>query len=279
MAKVKAAQKPMSTRWDKELNANLTQTSFDILLSWLGEDSNYRKYKGEDGFYKGEDGSGVTKSVLHGQIVTLLKREGIYSKTPLDVANKINNLEKGFKEASDWIANTGQGVLENSKDDFETYVKKKWPLFRTLEPIFGDHATIRPLTVVDTLDQMKRKSTDDLCDDEDCNYIDNEEHNNVVEIKSDIVSMESSKAAIERLKPLPKKRTTSSSSAFSSPFIEIDNKRLLFDQAQHEYVKEQDEKRWNIEERKIVLEEQKAELELIYSGPKQNQLCCEKDFF
>jgi hypothetical protein len=270
MAKLKKQSKPASTRWDKELNTSETQTSFDLLLSWLEEEGNYRKYKGEDG-------SGVTKAVLYGQIVTLLKREGIYSKSALDVANKINSLEKGFKDASDWIANTGQGVLENSREDFDTYLNKKWPLFKTLEPVFGDRATIRPSTVVDTLSQTKRKrnTNTESSDEEDGYCINSDDEGDtevLLEVKTKTPKTETKN--MEPLKPLPKKRTTSSSFIFSSPFIEVDNKRLLLDQAQHEHVKMQDEKRWNLEERRILLEEKKAgfEMELLRTKAKSTLL-------
>jgi hypothetical protein len=51
-----------STRWDKENNSTETAKSYDLIVSWLEEPGNWA-------IYKGEDGTGTTKAILHGQVV------------------------------------------------------------------------------------------------------------------------------------------------------------------------------------------------------------------
>jgi hypothetical protein len=61
-----------STRWDKELNRKGDATSYYVLINWIQEARKCARYKGEDG-------SGATKAVIHGELVAILKREGIFS--------------------------------------------------------------------------------------------------------------------------------------------------------------------------------------------------------
>jgi hypothetical protein len=65
----------------------------------------------------------------------------------MDVSNKLNTLARAHKEGSDWVANTGQGVLENSKANFDEYLSKTHPIYQLLDSILGGRHSLRPLVL------------------------------------------------------------------------------------------------------------------------------------
>ncbi|KAI9336942.1 hypothetical protein BDR26DRAFT_919873, partial [Obelidium mucronatum] len=67
------------------------------------------------------------------------------------VRTKIRDLEKSFKRAVDWRANTGQGILDSStkteaekEAEIKLYLKKLCPFYEELEPVMGERASSQP---------------------------------------------------------------------------------------------------------------------------------------
>jgi hypothetical protein len=55
-----------------------------------------------------------------------------------------------MRDGFDWLSNIGQGLKETG--DFaaiDDFINSRWPLFKTLEPIFSDRASSRPLLTND----------------------------------------------------------------------------------------------------------------------------------
>jgi hypothetical protein len=70
--------------------------SSNFMLDWLTTEGNYDKYRG------GASADGKTKDSLCGEIVSIMKSEGIGHRKNGDIRTKINELERKFKEASEW---------------------------------------------------------------------------------------------------------------------------------------------------------------------------------
>ncbi|KAI9326516.1 hypothetical protein BDR26DRAFT_1013302 [Obelidium mucronatum] len=76
---------------------------------------------------------------------------GIKHKGNNMVRTKIRDLEKSFKRAVDWRANTGPGILDSStkteaekEAEIKLYLKKPCPFYEELEPVMGERASSRP---------------------------------------------------------------------------------------------------------------------------------------
>ena len=78
---------------------------------------------------------------------------------PKDILSKIQHLEKTFKDASDWINNTGQGVA--NEEQFDAYVKKLCPYYDDLKPIMEDITGSRPRADTDQIFDGENKSLED----------------------------------------------------------------------------------------------------------------------
>ncbi|KAI8849845.1 hypothetical protein BC829DRAFT_442708 [Chytridium lagenaria] len=91
---------------DAKTNAKWDQECLDVLVEWLTEDENYDRYRGS-----GDVNAGLTKLVKLEVVVSRLREKGIYHKDKHGVKKKIEELERSFRKASDWINNTGQGVM------------------------------------------------------------------------------------------------------------------------------------------------------------------------
>lgn len=138
----KAAKKAQQAQQQKEATRKRKtweeDGSLDVLMEWLTTEGNYAEYCGCNG------NKGKTKTQHHKELAILLKEKlPECERTEKDVENKIVNLERQFRQASDWVANTGQGV--DNPGDFEAAVKRRCPLFQELEPIMGDRPNARPL--------------------------------------------------------------------------------------------------------------------------------------
>ena len=82
----------------------------DVLLGWLTTSGNYVRWRGGSS-------SGDTKEVLCKEILKDLRAAGIHHRTTDHVRSKIKDLQQGYTRARDWLACTGQGILDNAKED------------------------------------------------------------------------------------------------------------------------------------------------------------------
>ena len=59
--------------------------------------------------------------------------------------------EESWRSCNDWINNAGQGVLEKSKETFDTIVNKRCPFYCDWEPVMIDRAGSNPAVTSDDL--------------------------------------------------------------------------------------------------------------------------------
>lgn len=112
--------------------------SMEVLIDWITTEGNWAKYCG------GAGNNGKSKRAHRKDITILIKRKLGIDRTELQLANKISTLERSFKAATDWIANTGQGL--DNPGDVEAYVKDKLcPLYYDLEAVMAERPNARPL--------------------------------------------------------------------------------------------------------------------------------------
>lgn len=110
-------------------------TSESILIEWMVEDGNWRRYIGRDN-------SGVRKTTYQSQIANLLQSKGKGRKNPGQVKRKIEAIQKKWQETHDWLNSSGQGSLSRMyMDGNETareQVLEKYLYYEVLTPIFLD---------------------------------------------------------------------------------------------------------------------------------------------
>eukprot|EP00171_Calliarthron_tuberculosum_P023793 IDg23793t1 len=112
--------------------------SLSVVLSWLTTEGNYERYVG------GNSTIGRTKDSFHAEIKRLIAdTEGCSERSEKDIGTKIASLERAFREASDWLNNTGAGL--SNPGEIRAYIQNKWPHYYDLEPILADRPNTRPL--------------------------------------------------------------------------------------------------------------------------------------
>lgn len=83
-----------------------------------------------------------------GEVVGILKENGITHRSNKDIRTKICELERSFREATDWLAQTGQGIRDNQGEVGETtirnYLSKICRNYDILAPIMLDRPSSRP---------------------------------------------------------------------------------------------------------------------------------------
>ena len=135
--------------WDKDgkEGPNDTNNSLRILLDWLLQEGNYRKFRG------GTESKGMRK-IDYGKSLSLRMRDaGCRVPRSADaVVKKIQELETKFVQAHDWANNTGQGVKEqDGEQTFENLVKQRCKWYFELLPIMGDRSKATPAVTTDDL--------------------------------------------------------------------------------------------------------------------------------
>jgi hypothetical protein len=124
------------TRWDADRpnGPDTEPLSMSVLLDWWTVEGNYSKYWG------GKDQTGKTKFTFWQMLSQLIKEKGILvERSAVSVGSKIIRMEAMYKEASDWLAQTGQGVLAEGGDVTDA-VKKGVLSFTLLTPLCAiDH--------------------------------------------------------------------------------------------------------------------------------------------
>lgn len=111
-----------------------------LLMDWLTTEGNYNRYRG------GDPKNGSTKSTLAGEISRQITDAGISTPRPASVVMwKITDIEASYKQATDWLAQTGQGVTVES--DIRNAVEMRCPMFYRLESIMGSRPSFEPLAL------------------------------------------------------------------------------------------------------------------------------------
>ena len=128
--------------------------SESILLDWLTTQGNYEKWKG------GAKNSGDTKKTLASQISSLMKDKGVLvTRNAKNIIDKVGHIERTFKEASDWLRQTGQGVED--EESIKKAVLKRCCYYYTIKDIMIDRPSITPLATEDDLDASVSQSSHD----------------------------------------------------------------------------------------------------------------------
>lgn len=151
-------------------------TSERILLDWLTAEGNYTNK------WRGKNNNGKKKKHVAAQIALLMNAANVTVKRDYkQVMNKIAHIEKTFRVAYDFAnTETGQGLQENEKGEFDDAVLKKCQYYFDLLEIFGDRASAKPkVTSADNLessdednDEESEDETEEELDDDNPDSID-----------------------------------------------------------------------------------------------------------
>jgi hypothetical protein len=147
--------KPRRTMWHND-GPDSTVSSLSILLDWLTTEGNYTRWRG------GDKHSGETKTVLASQIAARISASGVGTiRKPKDIVTKISQLEQSFRDAIDFLSNTGAGITDETS--LQQAIERRCPHYDTLKDVMADRASSQPLmTTEDALFQMEREDDLDL---------------------------------------------------------------------------------------------------------------------
>jgi hypothetical protein len=94
--------------WEKD-GVNEGPSSMDVLLDWLTTANNYARWRGDSS-------GGITKDALCKEILEKLAATGLRHRNKNQVRSKMKDLQQAYNKARDWLACTGQGLLDNAKE-------------------------------------------------------------------------------------------------------------------------------------------------------------------
>jgi len=121
-------------RWDTDNATADSPSSMAVLLDWLTESDNYRRYIGKTG--------NVSKQTLIQELHNRMKAHGLVHRTGADIRTKIIDLQASYAKAMDWRRNTGQGILEEhgeaGQDIINSHIRKRCRYFDVLDPVMSD---------------------------------------------------------------------------------------------------------------------------------------------
>jgi hypothetical protein len=143
--------------WNKDgrLGENDPNNSENILIAWLQKPGNYAKFRSPP--------SGKTKVAVCEDISRTIKQADTLKvrKAPT-VFMKIQAFEGSFRDAHDWVNNTGVGVLErDGQVTFEEAVKKRFMYYYDLLDVMSERSSARPRASTDTMNMTGANDDDD----------------------------------------------------------------------------------------------------------------------
>jgi hypothetical protein len=103
----------------------------DALLEWLSVPNNYSSY------------CNGTKTKAYAAIAEALK-----TKTACQVENKLKNMTRDYKKATDWRSATGRGV-EEAGGTIEAELNRRCSRFAELDAIFGTRPNVNPPSTIE----------------------------------------------------------------------------------------------------------------------------------
>jgi hypothetical protein len=135
--------------------------SENILITWLQHPSNYQKFRSPP--------CGKTKMYVCEQVSKKIELANtLKARKANQVMMKIQAFEGAFREAHDWVNNTGVGVLErDGQVTFEEAVKKRFVYYYDLVDVMSERASSRPKASTDTMTMAPSSSSSSSEDDED----------------------------------------------------------------------------------------------------------------
>ena len=150
-------------------------SALDALLEWFTDETNAQKFLGHKDHSKkekkfgGYDGSTKidTCKVISEFIIS---KTGIV-RTPESVQSKLEELIGNYKKGSDFINQTGQGILaDEGEETLEEVVKKKYPFYYQLQPVLMNRPN---MSVQYNTDMTEIPKELDLSDEDSVFNIDN----------------------------------------------------------------------------------------------------------
>ena len=212
-------------------------SSYDILLQWLTDQENANLYFGakdtsKSSSFQTEDGE--TKRGLCNKIARLIEEQTKSKRSTSAVRAKIADIFQLYKETSDWISQTGQGVKENEGEErFLEVVQKRCKFYWQLEPVMQDRHSIKPPFNSDmpddvSFDDSKKSDDNDTDDGDDSDHISQGSSTDpsrrklrlitetVKEVKEDAISVTSvaNRATITSLSSISKRSPKEATKAF-----------------------------------------------------------------
>ncbi|OAV88932.1 hypothetical protein PTTG_28862 [Puccinia triticina 1-1 BBBD Race 1] len=131
--------------WEKDTVDGFS--SIRILLDWLREDGNYVRWQGNKK-------KGLNKEALASEVVAIMKERGIDHRNNKDIQTKIQELQENYCKASNWLNNTGSGVLDediaNGTNNVRAAVLKISKYHYELDEVMGDRTCTKPEALVDS---------------------------------------------------------------------------------------------------------------------------------
>jgi hypothetical protein len=140
--------------------------SENILIAWLKTPGNYAKFRSPP--------SGKTKLAVCEEICRkILRAKTLKIRKAPSVQSKIQAFEGAFRDAHDWVNNTGVGVLErDGQVTFEEAVTKRFNYYYDLVDVMSERSSARPRASTDTMNMAEdgdasSSSSSSPSDDED----------------------------------------------------------------------------------------------------------------
>ncbi|KAE8888948.1 hypothetical protein PF003_g26923 [Phytophthora fragariae] len=127
------------------------KSSLQVVFDWLSTEMNYNKWRGSD------RNNGSTKESLLKEIVSELKAVGIEHRTTGDVREKISAIERQFREAVDFQAQTGSGITTEATLRCE--ILECCPYYYKLADVFDSRPSARPSITSDGIDEGEEASS------------------------------------------------------------------------------------------------------------------------
>ncbi|KAG1691646.1 hypothetical protein DVH05_026809 [Phytophthora capsici] len=130
--------------WEKD-GVEGGPSSVDIILKWITTAGNLQRWRGDTA-------GGKTKKVLAAEIADLIKKAGITGR----FLQKVNGLQDSYNKAAGIERQSDEGILD--KDEEKTFHDKLVSICKywdTLEPIFHDRASSKPIAPTGTFNSAK----------------------------------------------------------------------------------------------------------------------------
>lgn len=135
--------------WDSD-GVNGGKSSLRVVLEWMTNPANYDKWRGSDRT------SGKTKEALLTDIVDRLKAVGIEHRDSAGVREKINTLEKQFREAEDLRLGTRADITDEK--DLRSALLKRSPHYYYLHDVMLDRPSARAKFTSDDQDLAAKEA-------------------------------------------------------------------------------------------------------------------------
>jgi hypothetical protein len=114
------------------------KTSLQILIDWWTTEGNYNQFCGKHN-------NGIKKKQFCARLAQKMSNETNSIREAKNVMNKIQHIEKQFKEAHSFATSeTGSGIKENDEGTFKDAVRKKCPYYFDIIDVMSDRASSKP---------------------------------------------------------------------------------------------------------------------------------------